>query len=100
MAEPVVCTTVAGLREAIAERVAGGAESLGLLPTMGALHRGHLEIARRTRAENDLAVVSVLSTLFPLVTGTLGLVVLKERLTALQAAGVGAALAGVVLIAL
>ncbi|MDO4919212.1 pantoate--beta-alanine ligase [Kocuria sp.] len=56
---PVVCTTVAGIREEIAARVARGAASVGLLPTMGALHSGHLEIARRTRAENELAVVSV-----------------------------------------
>ncbi|WP_407657280.1 pantoate--beta-alanine ligase [Kocuria tytonis] len=59
MTQPVVCTTVAQLREEIAARVAAGAATVGLLPTMGALHHGHLEIARRTRAENDLAVVSV-----------------------------------------
>ncbi|CAL8896581.1 pantothenate synthetase [Kocuria varians] len=59
MNAPLVCTTVAQLREEVAARVAAGAASVGLLPTMGALHRGHLEIARRTRAENDLAVVSV-----------------------------------------
>ena len=56
---PVVCTTVAQLREQIDTRIEAGARSMGLLPTMGALHRGHLEIARRTREENDLAVVSV-----------------------------------------
>lgn len=59
MTEPVVCTTVAQLREEVAARTAAGAESVGLLPTMGALHAGHLQIARRTRAENDVAVVSV-----------------------------------------
>lgn len=59
MTEPVVCTTVAQLREEVAARTAAGAESVGLLPTMGALHAGHLQIARRTQAENDVAVVSV-----------------------------------------
>ena len=59
MTEPAVCTTVAQLRDEVAARTAAGAASVGLLPTMGALHPGHLQIARRTRAENDVAVVSV-----------------------------------------
>jgi pantoate--beta-alanine ligase len=33
--------------------------SLGFVPTMGALHDGHLELVRRAAAECDLAVVSV-----------------------------------------
>ena len=33
--------------------------SIGIVPTMGALHAGHLELVARARAENDLVVVSV-----------------------------------------
>jgi pantoate--beta-alanine ligase len=33
--------------------------SLGLVPTMGALHEGHLSLIRRCRAENDLAMMSL-----------------------------------------
>lgn len=33
--------------------------TLGFVPTMGALHEGHLELVRRAARENDAAVVSV-----------------------------------------
>jgi len=34
-------------------------KSLGLVPTMGALHEGHLSLIRRCRAENDVAIMSL-----------------------------------------
>ena len=39
------------------ERKAG--KSVGLVPTMGALHEGHASLVRRSVKDNDVTVVSV-----------------------------------------
>jgi pantoate--beta-alanine ligase len=50
--------TVADLRaELEAPRRAG--RTIGLVPTMGAFHEGHLELMRRARSQNDVVVVSL-----------------------------------------
>ena len=50
--------TVAELREALApERRAG--RSIGLVPTMGSLHDGHLALLRRAREQCDVVVMSL-----------------------------------------
>ena len=50
-----VIQTVAGLR---CWRM-GQTGSLGLVPTQGVLHQGHLSLIRRARRDNDLVVVSI-----------------------------------------
>jgi pantoate--beta-alanine ligase len=46
--------TIAELRAGLA-----GSGEIGLVPTMGAFHEGHLSLFRAARAENDLVVVSL-----------------------------------------
>ena len=50
--------TVAELRAAVKTARADG-RSIGLVPTMGYLHEGHLSLIRAARAECDLVVMSL-----------------------------------------
>jgi len=51
-------TTTQRMKE-VARGAARAGRRVGLVPTMGALHEGHLSLARRARAECDLVVLSI-----------------------------------------
>lgn len=53
-----VIDTVSELKDLIEHHKKSG-HSIGFVPTMGALHRGHISLVKKARRENDLAIVSV-----------------------------------------
>ena len=46
------------LQQWVAERAAAG-ESIGLVPTMGFLHEGHMELVKGAKSENDAVMMSI-----------------------------------------
>lgn len=53
-----IIKTIAKLRETLKAERANG-KTIGLVPTMGALHEGHASLVRRSVEENDITVVSI-----------------------------------------
>lgn len=54
----ILCKTVEELRSEIASAKVAG-KTIGLVPTMGALHEGHASLIKAANQENDVVVVSV-----------------------------------------
>lgn len=54
----ILCKTITELRQLIAKFKQDG-KSIGLVPTMGALHEGHASLISASHKENDITVISV-----------------------------------------
>lgn len=54
----LIISTIAAMQEHLRKQRRAG-KSIGLVPTMGYLHKGHMELVRRARKDNDIVVVSI-----------------------------------------
>lgn len=54
-----IIRTITELRAALTDARAGGAARVGFVPTMGALHDGHVSLLRAARRDSDVVVLSI-----------------------------------------
>jgi pantoate--beta-alanine ligase len=54
----IVCTTISELRTNLKSQRAAG-QSIGFVPTMGALHKGHISLINKAKADTDVVVCSI-----------------------------------------
>ena len=95
----IVVVLVWAGRRLTAIRPRGGARGIALLSIPGLLLVAGTVFYTAAADEGQLSIVSVLGSLFPVFTVGLSMVILRERLSAVQSVGVVAALSGIVLIA-
>ena len=53
------CITTVKEMQTLTSQFKREGQSIGFVPTMGALHDGHLTMMRQSSAENDISIISV-----------------------------------------
>ena len=60
MKKNTVCYTAKSLLDEVEHSSINGSVEVGFVPTMGALHSGHIQLVKKACIENQLVVVSII----------------------------------------